>query len=88
MRYISDFVFTTRVAVIPPDEDWDALPPRSQDGFLHPDCYWYGIIEDLRGRVEGDETVLWVEVSWFYTKENLEGGWLNKAQLKALKRNV
>ena len=85
MHRISDFVFSTRVAVIPPKGDWDALSPKAQNGFLHPDSYWYGTIEDLRGR---DETELWVEISWFYTKENLEGEWLSKAQLKVLNKNV
>jgi hypothetical protein len=66
--------FHLSVVVIPPPENWGYSNPRTQNGQLHPDSYWYARIIDLRGKKvkQEGETELWVKVSWFYTQDQLK----------------
>jgi hypothetical protein len=55
---------------MPPTDEWDYKPPKSENGGLHPDAYWFAVILDIRAREANEE--LWIEVSWYYSKRNLE----------------
>jgi hypothetical protein len=55
---------------MPPKSEWNSRPPRSADGRLHPDVYWYGVILDMRA--PGPKKELWLKVSWYYSKGDLE----------------
>jgi len=75
--FLSDFSFLTfkplpriSVAIIPNQTEWGYKAPKSSDGRLHPDAYWFAIILDIRARTPDDE--LWIRVSWFYARRHLE----------------
>jgi hypothetical protein len=83
----SQLILTQSVAIIPPETEYATLPPRRPDGHLHPDCYWYGTIEDLRASPEGDDgepPELWAKVSWFYTQQHIRDVKLSKRSKKKL----
>jgi hypothetical protein len=78
----------SRVAIIPPETEYATLPPRNPDGHLHPDCYWYGTIVDLRASPvcndDGNPSELWAKVSWFYTQQHIHEVKLSKKLKKKL----
>jgi len=73
------------VFVIPPPENWGSSSPRSQNGQLHPDSYWYAKIIDLRGKMVKGEMELWAKVAWFYTQDQLKS---DQCLTGAQKRNL
>jgi hypothetical protein len=62
------------VAILPPSTQWGELKPKKQDGHLHADCYWFAVINDLRG----SSSQLWVKINWFYKKHDLQDLALSK----------
>jgi hypothetical protein len=58
------------IAVLPPSEEWDQKLPRTNDGHLHPDVYWFASIVDIRAKSPNDE--LWLSVEWYYAMPHLE----------------
>jgi hypothetical protein len=56
------------VAIMPHKAYWDHAPPKTEEGFLHPDVYWFATILDLRA--DEDQAEMWAKVAWFYSKKH------------------